>query len=265
MTKRILVDAIESTDTETKTWKSRFAAAKAAYDAADFKQCETLLALALEQGKGLKERTFAINTCLVGQGALYLATGKPDEAAKQLNQAIRELSGAGEPALKELYAVALRFHAQFLEDKGDLDGAEDDLQQALKVLQTLGVDGAVQLAYTMSDLATVYIGQGDLKEAGELVFSSMEVLEATLGHENPEYVRADVIYSLCHAANEEEFLGGVEDSILRMQYQVGRQHPSIVRAVRWYLQKLQELGDQGRIAEVEQRFGVHAKNLSAVG
>jgi tetratricopeptide (TPR) repeat protein len=265
MTNKRLVDAIESTDAETKMWKSRFAAAKQAYDSAEFKQCETLLALALEQGKRLKERTFAVNTCLVAQGALCLATAKPDEAEKQLSQAIQAVSSAAEPALKELCAVAFRFHAQVLADKGDLDGAEQDLQKALNILETLGVDGAVQLAYTMSDLATVYIAQGALAEAGQLVFSSMEVLEATLGHESPEYARADIIYSLCHSANEEEFLGGIEDSIVKMQYQRGQKHPNIVRAVRWYLQKLNERGDKERIAEVEQRFGVHTKALSTIG
>ena len=261
MIQRRLIDAIASTDTETRMWKSLFAAAKGAYAIADFKQCESLLLRALEKGKSLKESTFAINTCLVGQGALCLATGKLDEACKHLEQPIQRLNGTSDIALKELCAVALKFHAAVLSEKGNNDGAESDLEKAIEILESIGVEGAVQLAYAMSDLAMIYMKQGALKEAGELVFSAMEILEVTMGHENPEYIRANLIYSLCHSANEEEFLGGIEDSIVKMEYQRGQQHPSIVRAVRWYLQKLHECGDDDRIAEVKRKFEVHTAKI----
>jgi tetratricopeptide (TPR) repeat protein len=256
MTKQRLTDAIESGDPETKMWKSRFAAAKAAYAEANFKECETLLARALEEGKHLKEHKFAVNTCRMGQGALCLATDKLDEAEKLLDEAIRELSGDSDPALKELCGVAFRFHAEVNSEKGNLEGAEQDLDRACEMLETLGLDGAVQLAYAMGDLAAIYIKQGALTEAGEAITSSMEVLKMTLGAESPEYVRANVIHSLCHTSNEDEFFGGVEGAIEKMQYQRGRKHPSIVRAVRWYLQKLDERGEKTKMAEMEQKFGV---------
>jgi tetratricopeptide (TPR) repeat protein len=254
MTKHKLTDAIESTDAETKIWKSRFAAAKAAYAEGQFKECEGLLVRAMEQGKALKEKTFAVNTCLVGQGAVYLSMGELDRATRTLSQAISAISGSTEPALKELHAVALRIFAEVCSEEEDYDEAEDRLRKALEILETLGEDGAVQLAYTMSDLATVYLKQNDLHQAGELVVSSMELLAVTEGPETPEYVRANVIYDICHAKNEEEFIGAVEDSIEKMRYHRGRKHPNIVRAVRWYAKRLREHGDEAKIAELGVKF-----------
>jgi len=262
MTQRKLTDAIESTDSETRLWKSRFAAAKFAYGAGDFRQCESLLYRAMEQAKTLKDWNFATNTCRVGLGAVYLATGKADQAREQLQTAINKLAGSGEPALTELYAVALRFSSLILSEAGDYSAAEDQLQMAIKALQDLGDEGAVQLAYTMSDLAVVYVMQGNLKGAKELIFSAMEILEAVLGSENPEYIRANLIYNLSAAKDEEELLSEVEDTIFRMEYQRGQKHPNITRALRWYLKKRQELGETDKVAEAKDRFDLHTKAVS---
>ncbi len=259
MTQQKLTDAIASTDNKTKMWKSRFSAAKAAYAAAEFRQCETLLYRALEQAHELKEREFAINTCFVGLGAVYIAQGKLEQADEQLQKAMRALSGAGEPALSELHGVALRFHADLMFEKGELDTAERELEQAIEVLEGLGLDGAVQLAYALSDLATMHIKRGALPEAKELIVSAIDLLEATLGPEHPEYLRVNVIHNICQSKDEEEFLAEVENSIVRMQYQQGQKHPGIVKALRWYLKKLYELGDAERIAEAESRFGVQTR------
>ena len=256
MTQQKLTDAIASTDTETIMWKSRFSAAKAAYAAADFRQCQTLLYRALEQAHALKEREFATNTCLVGLGAVHLALGDLEEANKHLEDALRALSGAAGPALQELYAVALRIHASVLFEKGELDASRRELQQAATLLEGLGSEGAVQLSYALSDLATIHITEGELKEAKELIISAMDILRTALGQENPQYLRANVIYNICQSKNEEEFLGEVENSIVRMQYQVGEKHPSIVKAIRWYLKRVHEHGDTERIAEAESLFGM---------
>src|SRR5271165_1534555 len=99
MRQQKLTDAIPSNDPETRMWKSRFAAAKGAYEMGEFRQCESLLYLALEQAKNLKESTFATNTCHVGLGAVYIATGKLDEAQEHLDAVINRLSGGGDAAL----------------------------------------------------------------------------------------------------------------------------------------------------------------------
>lgn len=259
MTQQRLTDAITSNDPETKVWKSRFNLAKRAYDAADFKPCESLLHRALEQAHKLKDREFAINTCLVGLGAVHIALGRLDEASKELEEALRALSGASEPALKELYGVALRFHADLMSEKGETDTAKRELEQSIEVLEGLGTDGAVQLSYVLSDLATMHVKEGTLDEAKELILSALDLLEIAVGREDPEYLRANVIYSICQTKDETEFLAEVENSIVRMQYQLGPKHTNIARALRWYLQKLYERGDTERIAEVELKFGAQKK------
>lgn len=253
-----LTDAIASSDNETKLWKARFSAARAAYDAAEFRQCQSLLHRALEQAQKLKEREFAINTCLIGLGAVSIALGQLDEADKQLEKVIRALSSSGEPALQELYGVALRFHADVMFEKGDPDTAERELRQAMDVLEKIGTEGAVQLSYALSDLATMYVKQGKLHDAKELLASAMGLLEIAVGPDDPEYTRANVIYSICQA-KDEDFLVEVENSIVRMRYERGEKHPSMMKALRWYLKKLYECGDKERIAEAELKFGVNTK------
>ena len=261
MRQQKLTDAIPSEDRETKMWKSRFAAATAAYEMGEFRQCESLLYRAMEQANTLKESKFAINTCHVGLGAVYIATGKIDQAREQLQTALTALSGSGDAALRELDALAHRFYAKVLTEAGDETGAEDQLQTAIKALEDLGAECAVPLAYTLSDLATLYIMQGKLKDAKELIFSAMDLLECTLGPENPEYIGANLIYNICDSKEEEEMLSQVEDSIFRMQYEFCQKHPSLTRALRWYLKKRQERGETEKIAEVKERFDMHVKAL----
>lgn len=264
MERKKLTDAIASNDPETMMWKSRFAVAKGAYDMGEFRQCESLLHRALEQAKALKESTFATNACHIGLGAVYIAMGKIDQAREQLQTAISALSGSGGSALKELFALARRFYAEVLTESGNEQGAEDELQTSIGILEELGVECSVPLAYTLSDLAALYITQGKLKEAKDLIFSALDLIEQALGPENPECIRASLIYNICDAKNEDEMLSQVEDDILRLQYQlgkIGKKHPSITRALRWYLKKRQERGEIEKIAEAKDRFDIHVKAL----
>jgi tetratricopeptide (TPR) repeat protein len=242
-------------------WKSRFAAAKGAYEMGEFRQCESLLYLAMEQAKNLKESTFATNTCHVGLGAVYIATGKIEQAREQLQTAINALSESDDAALRELSAVARRFFAEVLTESGDEEGAEDQLRAAIAILEQLGAECSVPLAYTLGDLATLYITQGKLKDSKDLIFAAMDLLERALGPENPEFIRANLIYNISESKDEEEMLSQVEDSILRMQYQLGQKHPSIARALRWYLKKRQARGETDKIAELNERLDLHIKAL----
>jgi tetratricopeptide (TPR) repeat protein len=213
-----LTDAMTSDDRETKIWKSRFVAATAAYQEADFKTCEHLLYRLLEGAKSLKEKDFATYTTRVGLGAHCIATGKLKEAEEHLRTVIGALGSAATPPLKELYAVALRFHAAVQVEKGDLASGQKDLEEAAEKLEKLGPDAAVQLAYVLSDLGGLYIVQGNLESAKGYLFNAMDLLKTSLGEENPQFMRADIMYSLCHAKNQEELLDEMESSILQMQY-----------------------------------------------
>lgn len=261
MAQKRLNDAIETVDQPTKLWKSRISAAKGAYHQGEFRQCETLLFRAIEQAKQLKDHVFAVNACHMGLGALYIATGRLNDAQKHLDQAIRALSGASEPALRELYAVSLRFHAQTHLELGDHASAEQELRQAMLILEDLNEDGAVQLAYVMSDLAVMYVYDGKLADAKDLLFSSMELLELTLGHGSAQYERASMIYSVSQQEGMEDMLTQGENGIFALQYQLGRKHPNVVRALRWYLNKLRDLGEDGKILEAQKRFDVHAAKI----
>jgi tetratricopeptide (TPR) repeat protein len=263
MTGHKLTDAIPTDDAQTMRWKTRFSAAKGAYKLGEFRQCESLLYRATEEAKALKESTFATNACYVGLGAVYLATGKTDQAREQLENAINALSGSSSPALTELSAVARRFYAEVLTATGDEAGAEHQLHVAVHTLEQLGADYEVPLGYALSDLAALYVTQGKLQEAKELLFSAMKLLERGLGGDNPEYIQANLIYNICSPHEEEEMLSEVKDGIFKMQYQLGSNHPSLTRALRWYVKKRLQRGETDKIAEIQERFDTHFLTQSA--
>lgn len=261
MSQKRLSDAIESIDQPTKLWKARISAAKGAYHQSEFRQCETLLFRAIEQAKQLKDHVFAVNACHVGLGALYIATQKLKDAQKHLDQAIHGLAGSSEVVLRELQAVAMRFHAQTHLELGDHASAERELREAMAILEDLGNEGAVQLAYVMSDLAVMYVYDGRLSEAKDLLFSSMELLELTLGSDSTQYMRSSMIYSITQQEGIEDILTQGEDGIFALQYHLGQKHPNVVRALRWYLNKRIELGETDKVEEAQKRFDVHAAHL----
>ncbi len=261
MIKQKLTDAIASSDRDTSKWKARFAAAKGAYEMGEFRQCESLLYRAMEQAKELNETTFALNTCRVGLGAVYIATGKVGEAREQLETAIQSLSNSNDGALNELCALAHRFYAELLTTCGDDAEAEAQLHISINMLKKLGEECTVPLAYSLSDLAALYVTQDKLKEAKELLFLAMGLLESGQGAESPEYIRNNIIYNICDS-KKEEMLSQVEEGIMKMQYQLGSKHPSVTKALRWLLDKLQECGESNKIDEVEKRRHMHIEALS---
>lgn len=256
MTQPRLTDAMVSDDPKTKTWKVRFACAKGAYDLGKFSECESLLHRLMEQANTLQESVFATNTCHVGLGAVYVATGKIDKAKHHLEIAINSLSGTFDESLKELSALAHRFYAEALREAGDEVGAEHELEQAVHILTELGVNCVVPLAYAMSDLAALYVTQAKLKDAKKLILSSMELLRQSVGAENQEYIRASMISNICDSAGEEEMLQQIDAGISKLQYYFGK-HPSLTRAIRWYRKKCQERGETDNIDGIENGF-VHA-------
>lgn len=256
MTQPRLTDAMLSDDPKTKTWKVRFACAKGAYDSGKFSECESLLHRLIEQANDLQESVFATNTCHVGLGAVYVATGKIDRAKHHLEIAINSLSGTSDQSLRELSGLAHRFYAEALREAGDEVGAEHELQQAIHILTELGANCAVPLAYALSELAALYVSQEKLNDAKRLIVSSMELLTATVGSEDKEYIRANVIYNICDSAGKEEMWQQIDAGISKMRYYFDGKHPSLTRAVRWYQKKCQERGETDAIDEIDR--GVHA-------
>ena len=256
MVKKKLTEVVTSEDAKSKRWKSLFAAGRMAYETGELRQAETLLARAMELAKDIPQKTFAINATAIGTAAILLAEKRSVEAESRLRKSIAGLEGASERELKELQAVALRFHAQALLDAGDEREAERELKRSLNILGELGADASVQMAYTLCDLSGLYIVLGRISEAGQNIFDALQILSVVVGTDSPEYTRANMIYKLCLPTDSNTMLDTAGDGIMQMEYFYGDKHPNIARALSRYLKILTERGDTARIEEAKQRFRI---------
>jgi tetratricopeptide (TPR) repeat protein len=252
------MEAMTSPDADTQRFKMRFACARMAYEEGNNREAESLLTRLAEPAEKLKEHAFAVNSVRVGLAAVQLADMRFSEARGNLQKATSSLQGSGDPALQELYAVALRFRAQLLIDSKDEQAAERDLKESISVLEKFGDDGAVQLSYALSDLCGLYALQGRFSEASQLIMRAIKILSATLGPEHKEYIRADIIATLCKA-NESEVAEVAHMCGIKLQYQLGQNHPTMVRALRRYVKALKEPGDTGRLEEAKLTFAAYDK------
>lgn len=264
MVKKRITEALASQDTQTKQWRMRFACARMAYEEGNLREAENLLLRLQEPAEHLHEHAFAVNTVRVGLAAVQISEGRMEEARTNLHRTISALEGSTDPALQEVYGVALRFFAQLLIDLNEQDQAERELQKSISTFQDIGPDGAVQLAYSMSDLAGLYVMQGRLEEANQLITGAMQLLALTVGSEDKEYARADILHSLCQA-NDEDLLEIAEACGIKLQYQFGAQHPTMIRALNRYVKALKERGDVARLENAKQTFAGFGKVLDAKG
>jgi tetratricopeptide (TPR) repeat protein len=257
MTRHKLTDAMVSTDPKTKLWKARFSAAKSAYALGELKQAKRLLYSTLEQGADLPESMFAVNTCHVGIGAVNLAQGDLNEARTHMQKAIGKLSSSSEPAHLELLGVALRLNAHVLLKDGRASAAEDELKKSISVLTKLGGAGAMQLAYTLSDLALLYMTQDRLNEAKTVIATSSDLMQNTIDLESAESVRNNMIYHVCESTDDDEKLALIGAGIEQMQYHRFKGHPGIKSAIIWYIAKLEEKGAKDQAQEARERYQMH--------
>ncbi len=258
MVKRKMTEAVTSADPKTKRWRSTFAAARMAYQTGEFRQAESLLARAFELAKELPEHSFAVPASEIGMAAVWLAERRSKEAEKRLQKCVSRLESFGDSTHRELAAVAMRFHAQALAETGDVRGAEKELLKSAEILTQLGDDACVQLAYTLCDLCGLYLTQGRFPEAEQRVTRAMHILGNVFGTEDPEYVRADMIYAVCLPMEADSRMESVKDGIGKMEYMYGGKHPNIHRALDRYFKVLEERGDTVRLQEAQKRFTVAA-------
>ncbi len=256
MVKKRLMEAMPSQDADTQRWKMRFACARMAYEDGNFREAESLLVRLEEPAAQLKDHAFAVNSVRIGLAAVQISELRLPEAKVNLQKAISALGGASDPAQQELYAVALRFRAQLMTDLKDERSAEQDLKQSIAILEKLGEDALVQLAYSLSDLAGQYAVQGRLSESNQLIVRALRILAATVGIEDKEYIRADMIHTL-GKTSEGELLEVAEMCGIKLQYQFGASHPTMVRALRRYVQTLKERGERGRLEEAQRTFAAY--------
>jgi tetratricopeptide (TPR) repeat protein len=264
MTNRRLTDAVTATDNNSRLWKTRIATARMAYEQGELHEAANQLTRAMELAKQMKERTYAINTTMIGLGAVRIALGQLKEAERHLKDAMSALQSFVDDDMSKLYAIALRFHADLLSEKGDEKSAERELQNSASILENLGADGVVQLAYTLCDLGSLYLRQsGQHAEAEQYILAAMDLILATLGPEDPEFARADIIYHLCHSTNDQaEMLDLAEAGMTKLQYLLGAKHPHMMRAARRYATALKDRGDSVRFEEAKRRFAGFEKTAT---
>lgn len=257
MVKKRIIESITATDSKSRRWKSLFSAARLAFETGDLRQAESLLARARELANEIPEHSFAVHSCEIGAGAILLAKAKYRDASSRLQKSLNALESHQDNAHKELLAVALRFNAQALLGMGDANEAEKTLKKSAEILEEIGVDGAVQLSYTLCELSSLYLVQGRLSEAQKYINTAMEILFSTHGPESAEYTRADMIYAVC-LFGEEEAQSTTADAIGKLEYVFGKNHPFIARALDRYIKVLNEKGQTAKVEAVKERFCVKA-------
>ena len=114
----------------------------------------------------------------------------------------------------------------------------------------------------MSDLAGLYVLQERFDEANQLIMGAMPLLALTVGPEDKEYARADILHSLCQA-NDADLLEIAEACGIKLQYQFGAQHPTMIRALRRYVKALKERGDTARLEDAKRTFAGFGKATQA--
>lgn len=254
MVKKRVTALVASTDPKAKRWRSLAAAARMAYETGEFRQAESLLARALELARTLSEKSVAVPTTEVGMAAVWLAEDRLREAAGQLQKTIAALEAESDLAHKELLAVALRFYANLLSDEGDEREAEKALLRSVKLLEGIGAEASVQLAYTLSDLAGLLVVQERISEAEKYISIAMDILHSLDDIDSAELARVTMIYKLCEPQAQEDLLDQASAGIMQMQYQYGAKHPNMSRALKNYLRVLRQRGDTDRIERAEKRF-----------
>lgn len=261
MVKKNIIESIKSTDAKSRRWKSLFSAARMAYEAGELRQAASLLARARELANELPEHNFAVQSTEIAIAALHIAENKQRDAASRLQRCILRLGSESDFELKELYAVALRFHAQTLEETGDDNEAEKELKKSIAVLEDLGVNAAVQLAYSICDLASLFLKQGRLSEAEKYMNNGLEILFNALGPDSAEYTRADMIFTTCRIAESDSRMEYIVDGIEKMEFMFGKNHPNILRAFDRYVKALRDKGDSHRLEKAMDRLKLKTKSM----
>lgn len=254
MVKKRVIESVVSEDRATKRWKASFTTGRMAYDRGQLKDARRLFSRALEGAQELPEHSFAVPACEIALAAVMLAEGKAKEAESRLSKSVSALACAAGFENKELLAVAQRFHAEALINTGDEREAEKELLKSIAVLESLGSDGAVQLAYSLCDLCGLYLTQERLSLAEQHITKALKILGNTLGPEHPEYTRADMLYAAFTPMSDSSRLDTVSDGIQRLEYAYGSRHPNIARALHRYLKVLEVKGEYERMKDVQQRF-----------
>ena len=254
MTSNLIADAVVADDAQSRRWRSLFSTARMTYEAGQFRDAESLLARAHELAGHLPDREFALPSTDIGIAAVLLAEHRIKESESKLHKAISSLEGAGDTVHKELLAVALRFLAQALYERGEDKEAEALLMRSLSILRETGWRGNAQLIFTLCDICGLYIAQNRIQEAEPYIADAMLLMGGEFEPGSPEYVRTDIIYTLLRPMRDSSRLDAAADGIRRMEYSFGSKHPAFERALSRYIKVLGDQGDLQRLEEAKKQL-----------
>ncbi len=257
MARKRVVDAHASTDEKFRHWKTRFKSAALVYEQGDFKEARTLMFRAKMEAESLNpsDRDFALPTCHLGIAILSMAQGDLNEANEYFDKGLNRAATGADDSATELYAVGLRFRAHWHMLQDDNAEAEKCLRESVKILEELGEDSAVQLAYSLCDLCCVLLRTDQIDEATSLIKPAMEILLASVGPEDAAMDWAKMIYQTCLSKGNEELLAEVFDrSAMQYQYKVGARHPNLVRALNTYATTLKKRGLIEKLEGIKEKF-----------
>lgn len=254
MSNNVIADVVVSDDAQSRRWRSLFATARMAYEVGQFRDAESLLARAYEVAKELPEKEFALPSTDIGVAAVLLAEHKLKDAESRLHKALTALEGHGDALHRELFAVALRFQAQILCEKGDEKEAEAVLLRSISILKEIGWRGNAQRIFSLCDLCGLYTAQNRIDETEQHIAEAMLLMGQEFEPGSPEYVRTDMIYTVLRPMSASSRLDAVGEGIRRMEYSFGGKHPNIERALKRYIHVLEEKCDTTRLEEAKKQL-----------
>lgn len=129
------------------------------------------------------------------------------------------------------------------------------------MLEELGIDSAVQLSYSLTDLGGLRVIQGQWQEAEILLNSAMQILENVFGNEDASYIHASLIHSISVIPDKTEELTAFEDGICKLQYHLGQHHPNLSRAMHRLIKARLQRGEQDTLASAADKIAGLGKLL----
>jgi len=254
MASQRVVDILESTDKDFVNWKMRFKIAATAYEQGKFKDARDLMFRALYQAETLKDSSFAVPASTLAIAILNMEQNKMEESKSFFDKGLRAATAQPNQAGQTLYAAGLRYLAIWYERKGELDEAEKNLHESVRVLEAVP-NSDVQLAFSLSDLAFNLVRKGNIEQARKTVKKALKLLTNAGGQEQPHYDFAKMIFEVCLNQNDERSLIEAFDlSASKLQYKMGAKYPNLVRALNAYAEALQKRGLTDDLDEAKEKF-----------
>lgn len=258
MVKKRIVDVLESQDKETKLWKTSFVAARMAYEEGKLKEAKSLITKSLHRSKKISnphDKGFAEATSLLGQGAIFLAEGNLKEAKNHLDKALAKARTVRDNQFQEVYAICLRFYADYHAECKDYARAEDLLLESIQILEDIGTDAALFLADSLSDLCALYLMLERDKEIEDYIIPAVTIYRNVKGNEDIDYYRSVTLRTLASdETDEEEMEELVESTLTRSAYLVSLKHPHMQRFLKRYCRYLKDKGDTQKIDILHKEF-----------